>query len=118
MNKRDKIIEILDDCAEVLEPPNEDTYIELDERKVILASYAKDILALDDWVSVEDRLPITEEMMSGTSYMDKEVIICTRDGSVYTCLFEAGNTVDFWYGFKGYYEGYITHWQPLPEPKQ
>jgi hypothetical protein len=51
------------------------------------------------WISVKDRLP------------DKkiEVIVATRFNDVFTTTFTGGH-------FDDCVDGYVTHWQTLPEP--
>ena len=67
------------------------------------------------WISVKDRLPITEEDIGDRNYLDVEVI-CFDGRSVSAIVFEAGNTVHFWCGFHNDYGKVVTHWMPLPEP--
>jgi len=69
---------------------------------------------MSEWISVEDRLPISEAEMADHNYLNIEVIIAT-DSFVSTGYFEAGNTFNFWCEFKDIGED-VTHWMPLPEP--
>jgi len=65
-----------------------------------------------EWISVNDRLPITEEMMGSDCF--KTVDVIAYDGErVMPATFEAGNTLKFWCRFSN--TGYdFTHWMPLP----
>jgi len=60
-----------------------------------------DVLTANEtgWISVKDRLP------------DKkvEVIVATRFNDVFTTTFADGH-------FDDCVDGYVTHWQALPEP--
>lgn len=69
---------------------------------------------MSEWISVKDRLPITEKQMENKKYLDIEVIIATKH-FVSTDYFEAGNTCGFWCQFKDYKKE-VTHWMSLPEP--
>jgi hypothetical protein len=71
----------------------------------------------DEWISVDDRLPITKTDMSGRHFHLVRVLIATKCGEVYSDKFESGNTVDFWCHFKDY-NASATHWMPLPQPPQ
>ena len=65
----------------------------------------------NQWISVEDRLPITKEAMRGN--FENIEIICFNGFNVYAGEFEAGNTINFWSRFL---TGGVTHWMPLPTP--
>lgn len=64
------------------------------------------------WIPVSERLPIEEKDMGKDCYRIETVIVHYY-GKTDGCEFVAGNTIDFWSGFKA--EG-VTHWMPLPEP--
>ncbi len=69
---------------------------------------------MDNWISVENRLPIEEDDLinTGRNYCDMEVIVFDR-GEVSVDDFQAGNTLHFWRAFASTNP---THWMPLPAP--
>jgi len=75
---------------------------------------------MSEWISVKDRLPITEDDMNGRNYDDIDIII--TDGELVEFgAFQAGNTTDFWSCFtsddnSSIVDSEVTHWMPLPEP--
>ena len=68
---------------------------------------------MNDWISVDDRLPITEKDMGDSNYLGVEVIIYTKH-FVSSDWFETGKHPDFWSQFNEYKKEVIG-WQPLPE---
>lgn len=81
---------------------NGDPYIadwRLDEMIEILP--AADVAPVQEWVSVEDRLP--EE--------NTTVIVATDNGIVFQCLYSYDGW-DLWDDN----DVNITHWQPMPQP--
>ena len=65
---------------------------------------------MSDWISVDDRLPITEKDMIDGDVKYSEVDVIGYDG---VSQFQAGNTLTYWGCF---IEEGITQWAPLPEP--
>ncbi len=75
---------------------------------------------MSEWISVDVKLPITEESIGNESYMDIDLIL-TDGKSVEVGCFIAGNTIDFWsnfiYGDNSVQDSNkVTHWMPLPKP--
>lgn len=66
------------------------------------------------WIPVTKRLPITESDLGKDHYKTIDVNVLTKHGNVYSASFHAGNIVKFWSQFKGYRDGMITDWLPLP----
>jgi hypothetical protein len=71
---------------------------------------------MSDWISVDDRLPITESNMikANSNYMTVDVI-CFDGDIVYVDEFRAGNTNDFWSEFDSHT---VLKWMPLPPPPE
>lgn len=64
---------------------------------------------LDNWISVEERLPEVDPR-----YGEIEVLVHMDDGFIATTTYAESSTS---IGFELWAEsGEVTHWQPLPEP--
>jgi hypothetical protein len=67
----------------------------------------------DNWISVEDRLPIVKsDFESGQVYLTVDVL-CSANGQVWVDQFDAGNSCGFWCAFD---DSEPTHWQHMPPP--
>ncbi len=96
-------------------------YVDVDYSHVGKTRYIReDLCSQDKWISVNEKLPITEEGMGYASYMDINLIL--TDGNIVEVgSFIAGNTMEFWgrfiYGDNSAHDGdKVTHWMPLPSP--
>jgi len=70
---------------------------------------------MSTWISVDDRLPITEEDFNAEYFLTVEVL-CSANGQVWVDEFQAGRTCGFWSNFT---DSEPTHWMPLPKsPKE
>ena len=101
MSREKQIIEIKEcidsvygaDCA----------YFDVDgfaiSNKIYDAGYRK-----QEWISVDERLPETNE----------EVLVYSSVGKIYTACYIRVDGIEFWFeNIDGFRE--ITHWMPLPE---
>lgn len=75
-----------------------------------------------DWISVEDRLPITHKNESFAEYSD-EVLICLNgcEPVIAVLVLKKDYEHHFWISSIGGYEYPIwlaTHWQPIVLPKK
>lgn len=72
---------------------------------------------MNNWISVEDRLPSTEGLLDGeVAYVIvAEYFNITRNYIVSICGYGEDGWSD-WDNFGGVKPRRITHWQPLPEP--
>ena len=70
-----------------------------------------------EWISVKDRLPITEETFIGTFQVERVIVF--GDRTVCELDFTAGSCPRYWSAFSDYGQirpDLVTHWQPLPAP--
>ena len=67
---------------------------------------------MNEWISVDDRLPITESDMikNNSPYMTVDVL-CFDGKLVYVVEFRAVNTNEFWSEFDSQD---VSKWMPLP----
>ena len=75
---------------------------------VILEDYAEQLYNAgyrkQEWISVDERLPETNE----------EVLVYSSVGKIYTACYIRVDGIEFWFeNIDGFRE--ITHWMPLPE---
>jgi hypothetical protein len=79
---------------------------------------AKRDIKMSEWISVEDRLPITRDyMIDLNSNFETIDVICFDGYVVYPDTFKAGNTAGFWCEFESDDQSYqAIYWMPLPEP--
>ena len=90
MSIREKLIELL-----------APTSLEFEEAEYLADYLIKNGVTVQEWVSVEDRLP--EE--------NTTVIVATDNGIVFQCLYSYDGW-DLWDDN----DVNITHWQPMPQP--
>lgn len=69
---------------------------------------------MSEWISVNDRLPIEKDDLTG--YWNTVDVIACKGQHVFCCRFDAGNTCGFWHKFNDDGAEHITHWMPLPSP--
>jgi hypothetical protein len=86
----------------------DDMEADLKYRKHLKYSQADMDEALNQWVSVEERLPEI------ANWSGDRVLVYTEEGAIHTGIYE-GEPADNWPD-KFNDSGYITHWQPLPSP--
>lgn len=71
-----------------------------DYKRLYNAGYRK-----QEWISVDERLPETNE----------EVLVYSSVGKIYTACYIRVDGIEFWFeNIDGFRE--ITHWMPLPPP--
>jgi hypothetical protein len=113
MHRRDVM---LGECANVL-----------DQTLAALSQSALDIQTLKDenevlrgqvpkWISVKDRLPITQADMEGKCYETADgLFVLTGSSGVQRSDFAAGNTLGYWGKFS-YERDVVTHWLEVSIP--
>lgn len=78
----------------------------LDEALTFCANKGADAQPIDEWISVNDKLP----------EQDENVLVFTKDKDIMTMIYKV---IPFrWYKpkFGGFDKDYVTHWKPRPEP--
>ena len=97
MSKRDEIKRII--LAKML--PAHPTYVD---------EVVDQILALDDWISVDERLPEYQAQIQG----DRVAYVFVNAGGLTGCAeYNEGK-----FQFMNIPDAPVTHWKPLPEPPE
>ena len=70
---------------------------------------------MNEWISVDDRLPIDYLNVKGHETME---ILIVSGGVTEYCEISCGPWPKPWYKFDNFHKGFITHWMPLPKPPE
>jgi hypothetical protein len=93
--------------------------VRINELRQVLSELNKE--QRQEWISVEDRLPIATETGNWDGKRTGLVLIYTLSGKyatarMYTGVLDGEEFIDWYTANDDYILNVITHWQPLPQP--